>query len=239
MIESLVKDRKRGNNMKYKAIIFDMDGTLVDTAAIWDMSNKAFLESKNLYSQELYEAMTHELHGLNIRKGVSIIKALCKLHHIPDQIIIQEFQALAKKYYELEIKYIKECENFIKKLLIHNIPIAIATNADDYGLEKVNKVLNLSQYFKENMYSISSVNHVCKPSPDIFLHAAKQLKTDPQNCIAFEDSAHGIIASKTAGMYTIGINTSKKKEMLVKADKIIDCYSEINLEDYFSLLHKK
>lgn len=219
----------------FKAIIFDMDGTIVDTAQIWHMCNKMFLLNRNMYTDALFSELEYELHGLSIYKGVHIVKSVCKLMHIPDEIIIKEFHELALAYYELEIRFIKECENFVKKVLAHNIPIAIATNSDDYGLARVDKTINLKQYFKEHMYGISCVNNICKPSPDIFLYAANQLKVDPEKCIAIEDSFYGITASKAAGMFTVGINTSGKPNMLTHADTVINCYSEIQLEDYFLL----
>jgi HAD superfamily hydrolase (TIGR01509 family) len=219
----------------FKAIIFDMDGTIVDTAQIWHMCNKMFLINRNIYTDELFKKLEYELHGLSIHKGVHIVKAVCNLLHVPDQIIIEEFERLGLKYYELEIAFIKECENFMLKLIRHDIPMAIATNADDYGIRKVDSVVDLKKYFRNHMYGISCVNNVCKPSPDIFLYAANKLKINPEDCIAIEDSLYGVTASKSAGMFTLGINTAGKPEMLSGADKIINCYSEINLSDYFNL----
>ncbi len=74
------------------------------------------------------------------------------------------------------------------------------------------------------------VNRVCKPSPDIFLHAAKKINVEPEHCIVIEDSVHGIKAAKAAGMYCIAINTGKDRHLLGQADEIVDCYTEINLE---------
>lgn len=68
-----------------------------------------------------------------------------------------------------------------------------------------------------------------KPYPDLYLHAAAQLGIDPEECIAIEDSATGLAAAKSAGMFCIGINTAKKPETLSEAHMIIDTYDQIDL----------
>ena len=80
------------------------------------------------------------------------------------------------------------------------------------------------------------VNKVCKPNPDIFLHAAKSIGVDPKDCIVIEDSVHGIQAAKAAGMYCIAINTGNDRHLLGQADEIVDCYKQIDLD---KLLHSK
>lgn len=218
---------------KFQAVIFDMDGTIVDTSSIWKTVNELFLIKRNVWSQELFEKVNLLLHGVPVRQCITEFKAMLNLQAESDAVIMDEFDQLIKENYELEIKYIKECESFIKKLLHYNIPLAIATNSCNYGIEKVDQGVNLRQYFAHHIYGISCVNNLPKPAPDIFLHAAKQLNINPENCIVFEDSVHGVIAAKNALMYTIAINTSGIRENLIHADKIIDCYSEINLHDYF------
>jgi beta-phosphoglucomutase len=220
---------------KFKAVIFDMDGTIVDTSSIWQSVNTLFLIKHNIFSTELLEQVNILLHGIPVRQAIKEFKILCNLKKLSDEAIINDFNLLVKENYILEIKYIKECQTFISNLTKHNIPIAVATNSCNYGIERVNNGLNLTQYFNEHIYGISCVNNTPKPCPDIFLYAAAKLNVDPEDCIVFEDSIHGVTAAKEALMFTIAINTAHIKENLIHADKIIDCYSEINLSDYFTL----
>jgi HAD superfamily hydrolase (TIGR01509 family) len=220
---------------KFKAVIFDMDGTIVDTSSIWKTVNALFLIKRNLWTEENFNSINVLLHGVPVKEHIKEFKKTLHLEKESDEIIINEYDALIKENYELEIKYIIECEAFIQKLLLYNIPIAVATNSCDYGIGKVNNIVNLRQYFNTHIYGKACVNNIAKPAPDIFLYAAKQLNIDPEDCIVFEDSAHGVTAAKKASMFTIAINTSGIKNTLIHADKIIDCYSEINLNDYFVL----
>jgi HAD superfamily hydrolase (TIGR01509 family) len=220
---------------KFSAIIFDMDGTIVDTSSIWDSCNRYFLLQKNIYSEELLNQLSGVLHGVPLSGHVEKVKKVCGLEHEKNEDIINEYAELVKKYYELEIKYIKEFEKFITTLLGYNIPVAIATNSCDYGIIKVNNIVNLRKYFGEHIYGIACVAGVPKPAPDIYLYAAKKLQVDPQECIVFEDSLHGITAAKNALMYTVAINTAHIDPQLIHADKIISCYSEFLITDYFGL----
>ena len=67
------------------------------------------------------------------------------------------------------------------------------------------------------------------------MHTAKQLDLDPSECIAIEDSFHGIQAARSAGMLCIGINTAKKPELIKNSHFIIDGYDEIRLEELLEL----
>jgi HAD superfamily hydrolase (TIGR01509 family) len=218
---------------KFKAVIFDMDGTIVDTSAVWKNVNTLFLIKWNIFSQELLHRLNHLLHGIPPKVKLKELKEICGLQSIDDEVIIADFDTLSKESYKEEISYIKECEGFIDSLTSLSIPVAIATNSSNLGIEKVSSIINLKRHFKEHIYGIESVNNKAKPHPDIFLHAANQLGIMPIDCIVFEDSIHGIEAAKKANMFTIAINTSQLPRHLISADKIIDCYSEIILSDYF------
>ncbi|MBP9765178.1 HAD family phosphatase, partial [Candidatus Babeliales bacterium] len=89
---------------------------------------------------------------------------------------------------------------------------------------------SLDRFFKHHIYTIDRVNKQAKPKPDVYLFAAEQLGVQPDECIAIEDSAHGIAAAKAAKMFCIGINTGNDKHSLTQADLIIDSYNEIDLK---------
>ena len=79
-----------------------------------------------------------------------------------------------------------------------------------------------------------------KPDPELFLKAAELLGAEPQNCVVFEDSVHGIEAAIRASMIPIGINTSGKREKLKNASLVVNDFSEINVEKIIEMLnHRK
>ena len=145
------------------------------------------------------------------------------------EILMKEKAAIACQLYETGICFIDGFPEFYKKAAEIPLKMAIATNATIQTMEITDKSLNLSQYFGKHLYTINHVNNIGKPNPAIYLYAAKQLGIDPKQCIAIEDSGHGILAAKTAGMFCIGINTGKDLEKIKNADLTVECYEDINL----------
>ncbi len=151
----------------------------------------------------------------------------------PVDILIAEKLSLANSMYRDGIKFIEGFPDFHNQLVPSGLKYGVATNADDTTVALTDEALNLKSYFGEHIYGISHVNFVCKPDPAIYLYAAQRLSVAPEECVAIEDSAHGIRAAKAAGMRCIGINTARKKEQVAEADLVIDSYSEISLEKIF------
>ena len=218
---------------KYKAVIFDMDGTIVDTEKVWREACKKYLTQKGvLLTPEKMQILEKKSHGLSSHKIAELFK---EITGIPDDLetIMKEQSGIGHTLIEEGIDFINGFEPFHKTLGDRNIKTAIATNATPAGLEKTNGVLNLKNFFGSHMYDISYVNFVGKPSPDIYLYAAKQLGMPPSECIAIEDSAHGVEAAVNAGMYCIAIDSSKVRHLLHKAHLIVDDYHEIPVDTFF------
>ena len=222
---------------KFKAILFDMDGTVVSTDHIWTQCNKDFLNKHNIFCEKKLSFLNNHMRGLPIQKCVESVQNNLLLHHITHNEIISDFVEIIKKNYDLSIEYIASFPKFGEKIKLNNIPRAIATNADDAGLLKTVKAVQLHKYFDHHLYGISCVNHRAKPHPDIYLYAAKKLGVAPEECIVFEDSPHGINAGNSAGMHTIAINSANIKNQLGKANRIIDSYDEIDIIEYFDIQH--
>ena len=214
--------------MKYKAIIFDMDGTVVQSENFWIESTKKMLGRRNiiLSEQKLTFIKSHFI-GIGLFASCTFLKEYFEL---PDSVesLIQEKKDHAHQLYVQNVRFIKGFVEFHNMLQALNKKTALATTAGRQTVEVTNKKLNLEQFFGKHLYTVTDVGK-SKPHPSIYLHAAQQLELHPADCIAIEDSAHGIQAAKSAGMFCIGINTAGNKQRLKEADLIVDQYEHIDL----------
>lgn len=216
--------------MKFKAIIFDMDGTIIDTEQIWREATHHVITSKGVKLEpEVEKQLAHELRGVALHKSCAVIKEMFSLKHDVEELL-KEKRDKADELYALHVKFIEGFQDFHKKIKAENLLHGVATNADDNNIETTIQKLKLRDYFGEHIYGISKVNYIGKPAPDIYLHVAKQLGIDPQYCVAIEDTSHGIEAAQNAGMFCIGINSAGNRKALSKAQFIIDHYDEIDLK---------
>ena len=215
--------------MKYKAIIFDMDGTIVTTEHIWGKSNELLLQHYGIpYTDEMLQEIAPRVQGLSGHKSCQIIIDIAQIPHSLVEVMDTQ-RMIAHKLYHDGIGFIDGFVDFQKKLVEHQVKHGIATNACDKTVAITDEKLNLKQFFGNHIYGVSCVGNVCKPDPAIFLHAAEQLQVDPADCIVFEDSAHGVNAARKAGMYCIGIATSPDKNQLRDAHRVIDTYHGLDV----------
>lgn len=215
--------------MKYKAIIFDMDGTIIDTEHIWRQARHDLIRARGVtISPEIEQELELKTHGIALHQSCKMIKDLANLND-DLETLVQEKSKRACDLYATQVRFVNGFLDFHAKAITHNLKVGIATNADDQTVHVTNERLNLRKLFGHHIYNISHVNFVGKPNPAIYLHAAQQLETDPAHCIAIEDSAGGVAAATGAGMFCIGINTAKKPELLSRSHTIIDGYHEIDL----------
>ena len=212
---------------KIKAVIFDMDGTIIQTESIWDEATKKVLIQKgisleNEKEKKLYESIPLGL-GLHIF-WEKLQKTFNLAEHNHMTLAEECIGHIEEQFKNGNIQFIPGFEDFHKKLCLHKIPTCIATNCDDKSLAHLTKSMNLSQFFGNKIFNISTVEGKAKPDPALFLHAAKELNVDPKECVVFEDSLAGFQAARDAGMRCIAIKNNYNSNEINHANAFIDHY---------------
>jgi len=212
-----------------KAIIFDMDGTIIKTEHIWIEGTFIFLAKHTNadISQEAVKKFVHSLAGHSqfsvARHLYDYLKGTWRKEDIQEKRLACVREALANQTSTL---YIEGFEDFHRQLREHQMPSCIATNATIEGLMHYADKMGFHDIFGKHLYSISHVNLVAKPDPAVFLHAAQQLGVDPSECVVFEDSNAGFQAAKAAGMKCIAIKNDINGEHLHQVHGVIDDYRQ-------------
>jgi beta-phosphoglucomutase len=209
---------------KQKAIIFDLDGVIVDTAKYHYLAWKKIANDLGInFSEEENEKL----------KGVSRVQSLAFLLSLGNVTLSQtEKDKLLKdknEHYLSLIAHMDESELLqgisilLKKLQDHKIPFALGSASKNARL--ILDALHLTDQFT----AIVDGNEVAKakPDPEVFLVAAQKLNFSPENCIVIEDAQAGIEAANSVGMISVGIG---KSEVLGEADFLLSSTEELTFE---------
>lgn len=177
-----------------KAVIFDLDGTLVDSMGIW---RDIDIEYLGRFGFTMPDNLQEEISGISVVETAAYFK---KTFDIKDSIeaIINDWDLLAYEKYHSEIELKEGVLKFLEYLRSKDIDCGIATSNSRQLTHAVLNGRNISEYFKTIVTGEDISNG--KPKPDIYYEAAGRLRVLPECCLAFEDIPHGILAAANAGM---------------------------------------
>ena len=211
---------------KFSAVIFDLEGTIIDSERAWDDIDTQFLANYGVvYDPREYK---HLAMGKSINEVCLLIKEKYGLKTKLDDLVAER-KAIAKEALAKDIEFIDAFPEFFEKEVRDKYPTAIATSLFREYLQPIIVSKDLNGMFGSHIYSIEDIGFISKPNPDIFLYAAVKLNVDPKEFVVIEDSPNGIEAAKRAGMRSVGIFTSPSvnKKRLASADRVIDSFSEL------------
>jgi HAD superfamily hydrolase (TIGR01509 family) len=182
----------------YKAVIFDLDGTLIDSMGIWAEVDIEFLSKRNIeITSDLFADMPD---GNSFNDMAIYFKNKFNLSEDIESIK-NEWHEMVEEHYQSKLKDgVLQVLNFLKS---RNIPIAIGTSNSEFLAKKVLISNNVIEYF--DIFSCGCQDIKGKPYPDIFLSAANQLKVNPEECLVLEDTLYGVQAAVNANMKVISI----------------------------------
>lgn len=206
------------STVPFKAVIFDMDGTLLEsTEADFKAWEKVFEHYNQSLTYDKYVTM------LGIRSA-DVIQNFLGFHDKDDvaRILIEKFDRFVDYVNEHPIKPMKAAEDFLKSLAQYDVKLAIATSSRKEKTQLILGQLNFLQYFDAIVTGEEVTNS--KPAPDIFLKAAERLNVAPQHCVVIEDGPLGVTAAKKAGMKCIAITATHPADKLREADYVMETY---------------
>ncbi len=184
-----------------KAVIFDMDGVVIDSESIWFESRKNFLGKRGIHITPETDVNKK---GVSQRDGMLFLKKYYNLKGIVDELVEERLDNLLEFYEMGQIPLMQGVLSLIKEIRKNKLKTAIASSSPLRIIEFVMKKLSLENYF-DVIVSSDFVSRG-KPAPDIFLYTAKKLETRPEECVVIEDSENGVKSAKAAGMKCIGLD---------------------------------
>jgi beta-phosphoglucomutase-like phosphatase (HAD superfamily) len=206
----------------YKALIFDMNGVIVNDERIHQASWRQLCKK---YGFELSEEQFKQfVFGRTEKDTLNYLfdKELTEAELAP---YLAERVEIAIELYKPDIALTDGLATFLKDLAAHHVPLAIATSARWPYTNFVLDTLSIRPHFKSVVTAEDIQNG--KPHPEIYLKAAAQLGIAPEECIAIEDSVSGIKSAKTAQMYVVGITTTHLASELKQADRVIETFNDL------------
>lgn len=218
-LTALEKETKETDMLKeIDAVIFDLDGTLVDSMWMWESIDIEYL---GRFGIELPRDLQKCIEGMSFSETANYFK---KRFELPDSLdqIKSDWNTMAwdKYLHEVPVKEgVRELLEFLKQ---NNIPAGIATSNSRELVELIIEKHQLTEYF-------ASIRTSCevskgKPSPDIYLLVADDLGVDPSRCLVFEDVLQGVMAGKNANMKVCAVYDKFSEKDLEQKRRLADYY---------------
>lgn len=209
-----------------KAVIFDLDGSLVDSMWMWRAIDIEYL---GRFGIPLPEDLQSRIEGMSFSETAVYFK---EHFPIPDSIdqIKEDWNCMAWDKYANEVPLKPGIPEFLERCREEGIKLGIATSNSRQLVENIAKVHNLRDYFSCIMTGCDVAHG--KPSPDIYLAVAEGLDCPPSQCLVFEDIIPGIQAGKAAGMRVCAVEDAYSVNDCERKKALADYY----ISDYYAIL---
>lgn len=212
-----------------EALIFDLDGTLIDSMWVWVTIDKEYLRKYHLKEPDgFYENMEGKSYVEVARYYQEIFPELS----LTIEEIMDEWTMMAHEKYMTQVPLKKGAKSFLKEVRKQGIRTGIATSNSKEMVIDTLKALEIDDLFD----SVRSACEVAsgKPSPDVYLLVSEDLGISPEKCLVFEDVPMGILAGKNAGMKVCAVEDEFSRIQKDKKRELADYY----IKDYYDIINQ-
>ena len=207
-------------NTNKKAVLFDMDGVVIDSEKLYSTSEKGLLSN---YGVKFDDSDWHYIKGCTEKQFYDLVYR----KYNPDidrDLLISQGREFLKKVFTQKLEYM---DGFIDihSNLKNKFKLALVTSTGPELVNHIESLLSIYSKFDLVITSLDTSRH--KPLPDPYNKAMEKLNLKPYECVVVEDSIQGIKAGKNAGCPVIALEGSIEREHLKEADYIISHLSDI------------
>jgi HAD superfamily hydrolase (TIGR01509 family) len=206
-----------------KAVIFDMDGVMIDSEPLWEKTERLLLGRKGIEYNPKYR---DKIVGLNQNDSGSLLRETFNLIESVEEIIAVRVEILLGLY-ERELELVPGLLPFLKELVEGGLILALASSSPIEAINFVLDKFSLRKFF--TVVVSGDTIPLGKPHPDIYLQTADNLGVEPTECVVIEDSINGVKSAKSAGMTCIAVPDKRldQKEFQI-ADVVVDRLDKIS-----------
>jgi HAD superfamily hydrolase (TIGR01509 family) len=209
---------------KFQAIIFDMDGVIVESESHWRGVEAEFLAS---LIPDWSSSDQQKILGMSVRDVHKLLHDSYCLDISFDDYL-GHYNALADDIYGIRSQLLDGADELIRRLHEAGVCLGLASSSPRNWIEIVLERFGFRSMFK-TVVSSDDINGPSKPSPEIYLLAAKRLNLQPKSCVAIEDSPKGVASAVSAGMFCIGLHSDFEfSQNLDKCDLQVSGYEELS-----------
>ena len=202
-----------------KAVIFDMDGSLVDSMWIWPEVDRIYMEKYHLTEPATFH---RDIEGKSYTETAQyFVDTFQTLDRTVEQVM-QEWRDMTIRLYATEVFPKPGAVEFLKAMKKQGVLLGIATSNDRTIADAALQARHLAPYF-DSIRTSSEVS-AGKPAPDVYLKVAEDLRIEPSSCLVFEDVPNGILAGKNAGMEVCAVDDEFSRPLEAEKKRLADYF---------------